>query len=148
VKSFKFSLQRVLDWRALQMRTEEEKLAMLQRKLAALAQREQSLTAAQSKSERDVLSRPFIDGSQIKALAAFRLSIEHGRASIRASRAQCEALLVEQRMRLLKARRDLRVLEKVKENRLKEWQSLSDREVEDTAAENYISQWARSALEP
>jgi len=46
VKSFKFSLQRVLDWRALQMRTEEEKLAMLQRKLAALAQREQSLTAA------------------------------------------------------------------------------------------------------
>jgi flagellar export protein FliJ len=148
MKSFQFPLQRVLDWRAIQLRAEEEKLAALQHRFTSLAQKENALMAAQSKSERDVLGQPSIGGAQLKALAAFRLRIQSDRAAIRAHRAQCEAQIAEQRKRLLKARKDLRVLEKLKEKRRKTWQHLSDREVEDTAAENYISQWARSAPEP
>jgi len=148
MKSFQFPLQRVLDWRAIQLRAEEEKLAALQHRFTSLAQKENALMAAQSKSERDVLGQPSIGGAQLKALAAFRLRIQSDRAAIRAHRAQCEAQIAEQRKRLLKARKDLRVLERLKEKRRKTWQHLSDREVEDTAAENYISQWARSAPEP
>jgi flagellar export protein FliJ len=148
MKSFQFPLQRVLDWRALQLRTEEEKLTALQYKLASLAQKESALMAAQARSERAVLGQISIDGAQMKALAAFRLRIQSDRVALRANRAQCEALIAEQRKRLLKARKDVRVLEKLKEKRWKSWQYLSSREVEDTAAENYISQWARSALEP
>jgi hypothetical protein len=54
---------------------------------------------------------------------------------------------VEQRKRLLQARRDHTVLEKLKEKRLRTWSYLSDREIEETAAEAYISKWARNESE-
>ncbi len=147
MKSFQFPLQRVLDWRLLQMRTEEEKLAALQHTLAGLIHRENTLIAAQLKSELGLLTLPSIDGSDLQALAAFQLHMQSERESLRGSRRQCEAQIAAQRNRLVKARKDYRVLEKLKEKRWRTWTYLSDREVEHTAAENYISKWARSELE-
>jgi flagellar export protein FliJ len=147
MKSFRFPLQRVLDWRSLQLRTEEEKLAGLQHKLAALIHRERALTMAQSRSEAAVLRPPSIQGSDLRALAGFRVRIKTERAALTTSRTQCEAQIAEQRVRLLKARKDCRVLEQLKEKRQKAWSYLSDREVEETAAESYISNWLRSNAE-
>jgi flagellar export protein FliJ len=144
MKSFRFPLQRVLDWRTLQLRTEEEKLAGLQQKLASLIHRERALTVAQSRSESAVLRPPSIEGSQLRALAGFQFRMKTERAMLSASRTQCEAQIAEQRKRLLKARKDCRVLEQLKEKRHKAWSYLGDREVEDTAAESYISNWLRS----
>ncbi len=144
MKSFRFPLQRVLDWRGLQLRTEEEKLAGLQQKLASLIHREKALAAAQSRSESTVLGLPSIQGSDLRALAGFQVRIKSERAALKASRAQCDAQIAEQRKRLLKARKDYRVLEQLKEKRHKTWSYLGDREVEDTAAESYISNWLRA----
>jgi flagellar export protein FliJ len=144
MKSFRFPLQRVLDWRTLQLRTEEEKLAGLQQKLASLIHRERALTVAQSRSESAVLRPPSIEGSQLRALAGFQFRMKTERATLNTSRTQCEAQIAEQRKRLLKARKDCRVLEQLKEKRHKAWSYLGDREVEDTAAESYISNWLRS----
>jgi flagellar export protein FliJ len=147
VKTFRFPLQRVLDWRALQMRTEEEKLSGLQQTLAALVHRETALLAEQLKSEMELLGQPSIDGSDLQALASYQLRIQHERDALRANRVRCESQIAEQRTRLLKARKDCRVLEKLKDKRWRTWTYLSDREVEHTAAENYISKWVREELE-
>lgn len=147
MKSFQFPLQRVLDWRALQMRSEEEKLAALQAKLAALVHRENELTAAQLKCEMKLLAQESLDGSDLHALAAFQLRIRNERAAIQIARTKYEAQAVEQRKRLLKARKECRVLENLKEKRWKTWTYLSDREVETTAAESYISRWLRTNAE-
>jgi flagellar export protein FliJ len=144
VKSFRFPLQRVLDWRSIQLRTEEEKLAGLQQKLAALMHREKALTVAQSRSESAVLAMPVIEGSDLRALAGFHVRIKSERAALKASRTQCDAQIAEQRKRLLKARKDCRVLEQLKDKRHQEWSYLVEREVEDTAAESYISNWLRA----
>ncbi len=82
MKSFRFPLQRVLDWRGLQLRTEEEKLAALQQKLAALIHREKALAAAQSRSEAAVLGSPSIEGSDLRALAGFQVRIKSERAAL------------------------------------------------------------------
>jgi flagellar export protein FliJ len=147
MKSFRFPLQRVLDWRSLQLRTEEEKLAGLQQKLAALIHREQALSSAQVRSESAVLGLPSLDGSDLRALTGFQVRIKSERAVLKAGQAQCEGQIAEQFKRLLKARKDCRVLEKLKEKRHRAWSYVSDREVEDTAAESYISQWLRSNAE-
>jgi flagellar export protein FliJ len=147
MKSFRFPLQRVLDWRGIQLRTEEEKLAGLQHKLASLIHREKALTAAQLRSESAVLASPLIEGSDLRALAGFRVRIKTERATLQASRKQCQAQIAEQRERLLKARKDCRVLEQLKEKRHKAWSYLGEREIEDTAAESYISNWLRSNAE-
>ena len=147
MKSFQFPLQRALDWRAVQMRTEEEKLAALQRQLAALIHREKVLMAAQLKSQLGLFSQPCISGSELRALAAFQARIRRERAAVNTERGPCEARIAAQRTRLLKARKDYRVLEKLKQKRWKSWVYLNDREAEHTAAEAYISQWGRSAIE-
>src|SRR5580698_9040977 len=73
MKAFRFPLQRVLDWRKLQLRAEEEKLAALQRKLAALVHRENALKVAQSRSEAAVLGQHAIPGFDLRALAEFEI---------------------------------------------------------------------------
>jgi hypothetical protein len=147
MKAFRFPLQRVLDWRKLQLRAEEEKLAGLQRKLAALVHRENALRVAQSRSEAAVLGQPAIAGFDLRALVEFEVRLKNEHATLKASRIQCETQIAEQRKRLLKARKDCRVLEKLKEERHKAWSLLGDREVEDTAAESFISSWLRSNAE-
>jgi flagellar export protein FliJ len=147
VKSFQFPLQRVFDWRALQMRTEEEKLGALQHRLATLVHRENALMAAELKSSQGLIKLPSISGAELQALAAFQIRMKTERASLKAGRLQCEKLVAEQRTRLLKARRDYRVLEKLRTKRWKEWQYINDREVEEIAAESYMAKWARDEEE-
>ena len=147
MRSFRFPLQRVLDWRGIQLRTEEEKLAGLQQTLAALMDREKYLTESGSKAELALLKLPLLEGSDLCALAGFKLRIKRESATLKAHRAQCQSKIAEQLKRLLKARKDCRVLEQLKEERFKAWLYLGDREVEETAAESYISNWLRSNTE-
>ena len=147
MKSFQFPLQRVLDWRSLRMRTEEEKLASLQHKLSAILLRDTALTEAEQKSSARMLQLVSVDGSDLRALAAFQLRMRRERAVLKTERTQCEAHIAEQRKLLLKARRDCRALEQLKEKRHRAWTVQLDREIEDTAAEAYLSQWARAEME-
>lgn len=147
MKTFNFPLQRVLDWRSIQMRTEEEKLAGLQYKLASIIARDKALTEAELETETDLAKSPTLNGMDLQRFAAFQLRVRSERASLQASRIQCDAQIIEQRKRLLKARKEARVLEKLREKRLEAWTYLNDREVETIAAEAYISRWARTELE-
>jgi len=44
---------------------------------------------------------------------------------------------------VLRARRDVRVIEKLRERRLAEWQAEADRELEGLAAEVFLARWGR-----
>jgi flagellar export protein FliJ len=147
MKAFQFPLQRVLEWRELQMRTEEEKLSTIQNKLAQVLHRENALTAAQLNAEMKVLGKPLVEASEFRALAAFQLRIRGEKVSLVAARKNLEVQIAEQRKRLLKARKDCKILENLKERRKKTWTYLNDRELENTAAESFISNWARTNAE-
>jgi flagellar export protein FliJ len=147
MKAFRFPLQRVLEWRALQMRTEEEKLSAIQNKLAEVLHRENALTAAQLSAEMNLLARPLVEATEFRALSAFQLRIRSEKVSLLAARNNLETQIAEQRKRLLKARKDCKILENLQDRRKKAWTYLSDREIENTAAESYISNWARSNAE-
>ncbi len=147
MKAFHFPLQRVLEWRALHMRTEEEKLSSIQNKLAEVLYRDNALVVAQLNAQMNILGQQVMDGSEFRALAAFQLRIRNQRATLLASRRDLESQVAEQRKRLLKARKDCKILENLKERRKRAWTYLSERELENTAAESYISSWARSIVE-
>src|SRR5665213_4008380 len=147
MKAFQLPLQRVLERRELQMRTEEEKLSTIQNRLAEVLHRENALTAAQLNAEMNVLGRPLVEATEFRALAAFQLRIRGEKVSLVAARKNLELQVAEQRKRLLKVRKDCKILENLKDRRKKAWSSLSDREIENTAADSYISNWARSNAE-
>ncbi len=147
MKAFQFPLQRVLEWRELQMRTEEERLSTIQNRLVEVQHRESALTAAQLNAEMNVLGRPLVEATEFRALAAFQLRIRGQKVALVAARKNLEIQIAEQRKRLLKARKDCKILENLKERRKKSWTYLHDRELENTAAESFISNWARSNAE-
>jgi len=129
------------------MRSEEEKLSTIQNKLAEILHRENALTAAQLNAEMSLLGRPLVEATEFRALSAFQLRIRSEKISLLAARANLETQIAEQRKRLLKVRKDCKILENLKDRRKKAWTYLSDREIENTAAESYISTWARSNTE-
>jgi len=63
MKTFRFPLQRVLEWRSLQQRVEEEKLAGLQQQHAGLLQVREQLSAARDRSESHLFSSGVAGGS-------------------------------------------------------------------------------------
>jgi flagellar export protein FliJ len=147
MKTFQFPLQRVLEYRELQMRTEEEKLSTIQNQLAEVLHRENALTAAQLNAEMNLLGRPVVEATEFRALSAFQLRIRSEKVSLVTARKTLETQIAEQRKRLLKARKDCKILQNLKDRRKKAWMYLSDREIENIAAESYISNWARSNAE-
>jgi len=143
VKAFRFSLQRVMEWRAVQLRTEEEKLSQLQQQLSALLIRDKELAASLVKSELELRSRAVIPSVELSALTGFRQRIDSNRLKLRQACAKLEHEIDEQRKRLLTARKDHRVLEKLKDRRRAEWVYLNDRELESVAADSFLAQWNR-----
>ena len=147
MKNFQFPLQRVLEWRELQMRTEEEKLSTIQNRLAEVLHRQNALTAAQLNAEMNVLGRTVVEATEFRALAAFQLRIRGEKISLVAARKNLEIQIAEQRKRLLKIRKDCKILENLRDRRKKAWMYLHERELENTAAESFISNWARTNAE-
>jgi flagellar FliJ protein len=147
MKTFRFPLQRVLEWRALQLRVEEEKLAGLQQQLTSLLQMREKLAAERNRSQSQLFASGTAAGSDLQSWALYQARLVTHQEILKTQLLQCEKLILEQRQRLLKARTDHRVLERLKERRWRQWVYLNDRELEDTAAEVYLSKWSREDLE-
>lgn len=143
MKAFRFPLEKVLAWHHLQMKAEEEKLAALQEQLEALTRRAQALASAELNSKLDVVKAPAVQGSELHALTAFQARLKKERTTLAAEKMQCERRIAAQRARLLKARKDYRVLEKLRERRKEDWSYAFNRELEETAADAHISKLIR-----
>ncbi|MGH9646524.1 MAG: hypothetical protein ACRD4E_06880 [Bryobacteraceae bacterium] len=147
MKTFRFPLQRVLEWRALQLRVEEEKLAGLQQHLTSLVQMREKLAAERNRSQSTLFASGTAAGSDLQTWALYQARLVKQQELLKTQLSQCEKLTLEQRQRLFKARTDHRVLERLKERRWRQWVYLNDRELEDSAAEAYLSKWNREDLE-
>lgn len=141
---FRFPLERVLEWRKLQMRAEEERLAAIQQRLEMVDQRIHALASADLQTEWGVRKLASVEGAELHGFPAFQARSRKMRDALEAEKLQCEKLAAAQRARLLKARKDYRVLEKLKERRHQAWVYLSDRELESIAADAYNSKLARA----
>jgi len=147
MKTFRFPLQRVLEWRALQLRVEEEKLEGLQQQLTHLLQLREKLAAERNRSQAHLFASGTAAGSDLQTWALYQARLVKQQELLKTQLLQCEKLILEQRQRLMKARTDHRVLERLKERRWRQWVYLNDRELEDSAAEAYLSRWSREDTE-
>lgn len=143
MKRFQFSLDRIRSWRAGQAALEELKLEQLREGLEALKMERRNIDVERSRSELEVLRQPSIEAAELQSLDAYRL---HARTKIRDlenRERQMEAQVEQQRQRVLVARRDAELMERLKRKALDEWQSASNREQETLAAELFLAKRAR-----
>jgi flagellar biosynthesis chaperone FliJ len=143
MKRFHFPLDRVRRWREGQAGLEEMKLEQLRGNWEALREERQNIETERTRSEQEVLGQSTIGASELQSLDAYRL---HSRARIRDienREGQAETLMAQQGQRVIEARRNAELLERLKQKAREEWQAASDKEQESFAAELYLGRWMR-----
>jgi flagellar biosynthesis chaperone FliJ len=141
MKKFAFQLNRVMDWRRSQARAEEINLERLHAELRAIDARDTSLKQERAESERTLLAGPMATGSELAALDAFQRYTEAERTRIGHTRADCSRRIGAQLEVVNVKRRNVRLLERLKERRLKTWIAQLGRETDQQADEAYLAKW-------
>ena len=142
--AFRFRLERVLEWRKKKSHLEESRLAAC---LALVHETEQKL--AHLRAERRHIERELLDHSSIPAaefanLGCYRLHAARREGDLAEERRQRLESASEQRARVQQARRNVKLLEKMRERRLEEYSIQASRELEQTAGESHLTRWWQS----
>jgi len=140
---FRFRLEKVLDWRRARLELEEMNYRRHAAILAEVDRQDAEVQSAAQTAEQRVREWTPVAGFELDALDAFRLHAQRKRKDLAANRAEALRRLAAQQAVMLEARRNLRLLERLKERRLAEWRAALDKETEETAAESYLAHWRR-----
>jgi len=141
MKKFHFPLDRVLDWRRTQVRLEQ---IQLEKMLAELRRIEGQLAAIQGEREsaqRAVVQSSSSLGSELLAFDTFRSASTARSAGLERDRLACQERIRAQRAAMSRKELDVRLLEKLREDRLRQWHLEQDREIDEQAAESHLGRW-------
>jgi hypothetical protein len=145
MKRFDFPLERVRRWRLEQLNLEELKLqqALAERQTLALAK--EQIRREMQRAGQEVLSRPVLESGELENLDSFRLYVCGRIRGLENRERQAEARIVEQRGRVLEGRRQVELLERLRQKALGEWRAAADKEQETLAAEMFLAKTIRNA---
>ncbi len=141
--TFRFRLDKVLAWRGTQLELAEIEFRREAAALAELDHASEELEARGIRTEAEVRGWSPLAGRDLAALGGFRHYLERRAKELAAQRTEQARKLAEREKAMLEARRRCRLLERLRERRLAEWQAASAREVEQIAAESYLARFAR-----
>ena len=143
MSNFRFPLEKALAWRRTRLELAE---ARLEQQLASLTCIDRDRTELESEGRRaevEVRALPQVAGEDLEALAQFRRRLQQRMAELAAKRVECLRELAVRQAAVLEARREFRLLERLREKRRAEWQAERDRELEQLAADCYLAGWSR-----
>ena len=145
MKSFRFPLEKALEWRRVQLELEEARYKQQVADLAGLDRRRAEIEASGIHAEVQVREWNPIAAGDLTALGNFRLRVKSQETEIARLRVESAKKLGEQQRVMLEARRRCSLLERLKERRLAEWTHERDRELDEIAAESYLARWSRGS---
>ncbi len=134
MKRFSFPLDRVRRWRLEQLNVEELKLQQLRAELEGLAASKRLVQDELTQTQRQVLGQAYLQSSELETLDSYRL---HIRGRIR----ELEHCEWERGVKLIEARRQYELLEKLRKKSFGEWKTAVDKEQEDLAAELFLGRY-------
>ncbi len=142
MKRFSFTLERVRQWREEQVSVEQVKLERLHEERLGIDARIAALEREKSANESSVLGGLLVDAVDLQSLDRFRHHTRTLQAQLRVERDGCDTRIAAQRTRVIEAQRNARLLDKVKERKLKIWQLAFEKEIDEQAAESHLAKWS------
>ncbi|HLG98120.1 MAG TPA: hypothetical protein VKX49_17525 [Bryobacteraceae bacterium] len=97
-----------------------------------------------AETARQVLSQAAIDPVELTSLECYRLHLRRRVHEIGNLERQCEAKIIDQRQRVIEARRQLELLDRLHAQAWKEWTVAANKEQEDLAAEMFLARGTRN----
>jgi len=145
MRSFKFSLERVLDWYGNQFQLEQARLATAMASLHAIQQNIARFHAECLSVERDIIGRRDIPGRDFPALGLYRLRARKLEHEFTRELQRREQAMRDQMQRVQEAQRRVRLIEKLRERRQAEHRYLEEKEIEALAAEAFLARCDRTS---
>jgi flagellar export protein FliJ len=143
MKAFRFQLERVLDLRESEAKSEESKLEQMYAMRARMEAERDALIAGFERTATAIKSQQALHPSELIALDVYKACVDRQKAQWAAKLREQDVAIEKQRARAVEARARLRLMEKLREKRRAEWQAGVDREMEDLAADFSAAQWLR-----
>jgi flagellar biosynthesis chaperone FliJ len=140
--TFRFPLEKVLEWRRTELEIAEIGFKRESAALAEIDRRRAECEASGIRAEVQVRAWSPVTGRDLEALGSFRLQVKAREAGIAAERAAQVKKLEAREAAMLEARRRARLLERLQERRAEEWRTAENRALETVAAETYLAQWS------
>lgn len=144
MKKFRFPLDRLLNYRHSRLAAEQ---AQLERLLAEQMRIEQARAALEREDRliRESIQRAAVlTSEQLAAVAAFRRFAASEGLRLASEAAAAVSRVAAQREAVLSARREVEVLEKLREKRQEAWRRELDQETERQTAELVVARWSLS----
>jgi hypothetical protein len=130
-----------MDWRGAQARIEEVKLENLYAELRANDAKIAALLEERARADQAVLAASVVTGSDLGTLAAFRRFSVAEHTRLDRLRADCSQRVAAQLQVVAIKRRDVRLLERLKQQRFSAWSADFNREIDKQAEESHLAQW-------
>jgi non-homologous end joining protein Ku len=143
MKRFEFSLETVRRWRLERAGIEELKLRQILAEKQKLAVTKVQIQSEMTQTARQLLGQRSMHSFELESLDSYRLHVRDRVRKIENQERQCEARIVEQRNRVLEARRQFELLERLRQKALAEWQAAGNKEQEEMAAELFLAKTIR-----
>jgi hypothetical protein len=145
MKRFDFRLERVRRWRSEQSSLEDLKLQQLRAERQALSDAKEQVQNELAKTAQEVLAQPSMEALELESLDSYRLYVRGRVRDLENRERQWEAKIVEQRQRVIEARRQFELLDRLRQKALAEWHAAADKEQETLAAEMFLAKTVRDA---
>jgi flagellar export protein FliJ len=141
MKKFDFPLARVMDFRRIEARVEEIKLEALYAELRAIDAREAASIQERIESEKILKSAKSVSGFDLEMFETYWLAMKEDQKRTDKARADCRKRIDAQLAALMVKRRDVKLLEHLKEQRFKTWEKEMFKEIDQQADEAYLAKW-------
>lgn len=141
MKKFRFPLQKLRNWRQTRFETEEARLAGLLHQRQQIVASRDRLTVESEQALTACVQAAQLQAADLVWLDSYRRSarIEMERLTVKEKSVGDQ--IVKQRTQLLAARRDVLVLDNLKEQRHQQWRKEADHEQEEMVAELVVARW-------
>ncbi len=143
---FEFSLERVLRWRSVELAAEEAKLKQLVQEQLHLQSVLADVSAERSKLISSLGSMPNLSGDDFRTLNACGLRLRRTAENLGHQLLRVGRDLGVQRKKYGEAKRRVRLLEELKDRRLREWKYEEAAMLEELASESFLANWNRERI--
>jgi flagellar export protein FliJ len=143
MKKFNFPLARVMDFRRMQARVEEVRLEALYAELRAIDTREAALIQEKVQAEKTLKAAKSVTGFDLEVFDSYRVAMVEDQKRIGKARADCRKRIDAQLAVLMAKRRDVKLLEHLKEHRLEKWEKEMAKEIDQQAEEAYLAKFVK-----
>ena len=147
MKRFTFPLERVRLWRKSQIDIEYAKLQRLFDEMrileASVASLHSTVEEARAPIQIAAAAGNPLDAGELTRLDDYQLFARHQVGVFARKKQQILERITAQRARLVEARRNFSLLDKLKERAQEKWQAEHDKELEDLASELFLAKWNR-----